>query len=160
MGRPGSPIGARPLSLDDILSAFGLLSPDHPHRIREGVKYDKATRSDLFFVTLEKAEKHYSPTTRYRDYAISPTLFHWESQSTTTIRSKTGQRYLKHAERGSNVLLFVRQAKRDAGRTQPYVFLGPADYVSHVGERPIAITWRLREPMPAELFQQARVAVG
>ena len=42
----------------------------------------------------------------------------------------------------------------------PYVFLGPADYVSYVGERPIAITWRLRLPMPAELFQQARVAVG
>jgi hypothetical protein len=146
--------------LDDILSAFGLMSPERPHRIREGVKYDKATNSDIFFVTLEKTEKHYSPTTRYRDYAISPQLFHWESQSTTTVRSKTGQRYLKHRERGTHVLLFVRQAKRDAGKTQPYVFLGPADYVSHAGERPIAITWRLRLPIPAELFQQARVAVG
>jgi len=146
--------------LDDILSAFGLMTPEKPHRIREGVKYDEATRSDLFFVTLNKAEKHYSPTTRYRDFAISPQLFHWESQSTTTVRSPTGQRYLKHRENGTNVLLFVREAKSDAGRTQPYVFIGPGDYESHTGDRPIAITWRLRLPMPADLFQQARVAVG
>ena len=58
--------------LDDILSAFDLMTPEKPHRIREGVKYDEATQSDLFFVTLNKAEKHYSPTTRYRDFAISP----------------------------------------------------------------------------------------
>jgi len=146
--------------LDDILSAFGLMTPEKPHRIREGVKYDEATRSDLFFVTLNKAEKHYSPTTRYRDFAISPQLFHWESQSTTTFRSPTGQRYLKHRENGTNILLFVREAKSDAGRTQPYVFIGPGDYESHTGDRPIAITWRLRLPMPADLFQQARVAVG
>jgi hypothetical protein len=146
--------------LDDILSAFGLLTPDKPHRIREGVKYDQATKSDIFFVTLEKAEKHYSPTTRYRDYAISPQLFHWETQSTTTVASPTGRRYLTHREHGTHVLLFVRQAKKEAGQTQPYVFLGPADYVSHTGDRPIAITWRLVVPMPAELFQQARVAVG
>jgi len=38
----------------------------------------------LFFVTLDKSEREYSPTTLYKDYAISPTQFHWESQSTTT----------------------------------------------------------------------------
>jgi hypothetical protein len=146
--------------LDDILAAFGVMTPETPHRIREGVRYDEETRSDLFFVTVNKAEKHYSPTTRYRDFAISPHLFHWESQSTTTVRSPTGQRYLKHRENRTNVLLFVRQAKVDAGKTQPYVFIGPADYESPSGDRPIAITWRLRLPMPAELFQQARVAVG
>jgi hypothetical protein len=31
--------------------------------------------------TLEKTEKKYSPTTLYKDYAISPELFHWESPS-------------------------------------------------------------------------------
>ena len=146
--------------LDDILSAFSLLTPERPHRIREGVKFDPATRTDLFFITLEKAEKHYSPTTRYRDYALSPDLFHWESQSTTTVASKTGQRYIKHRARGTHILLFVRQSRKDSGHTQPYVFLGPADYEAHSGERPIAITWRLRVPMPPELLQRAKVASG
>lgn len=145
---------------DDILAAFGLMTPERPHGIREGVKFEPVTKSDLFFVTLRKSEKHYSPTTRYRDYAISQELFHWESQSTTTVGSKTGQRYIRHCKLGTHVLLFVREGKLDGSQTQPYVFLGPADYVSHSGERPVAITWRLRIPMPAELFQQARTAVG
>ena len=37
--------------------------------------------ADAFLVTLQKSEADYSPTTMYRDYAISPELFHWESQS-------------------------------------------------------------------------------
>jgi Domain of unknown function (DUF3427)/Type III restriction enzyme, res subunit len=146
--------------LDDVLSAFGLMTPDTPNRIREGVTFDETSKSDICFVTLDKSEKHYSPTTRYRDYAISPDLFHWETQSTTSVQSRTGQRYLKHREQGTHILLFARQARTDAGQTQPYVFLGPADYESHRGDRPIAIVWRLRTPMPPELFQQARVAAG
>ena len=35
---------------------------------------------DVFLITLTKTEKRFSPTTRYRDYAISRNLFHWESQ--------------------------------------------------------------------------------
>jgi hypothetical protein len=146
--------------LDDILSAFGLMAPEHAHRLREGVKYDSTTRSDLFFVTLEKSEKHYSPTTRYRDYALSPTLFHWESQSTTSVTSPTGRRYLQQREHGGRAFLFVRERKKDGSLTQAYTFLGPADYESHSGDRPIAIVWRLRTPMPADLFQQAKVAVA
>ena len=42
----------------------------------------------------------------------------------------------------------------------PYTFLGPADYVSHKGERPISFVWKLRRPMPADFFRQAKVASG
>lgn len=38
--------------------------------------------------------------------------------------------------------------------------LGPADYVAPTGERPIAITWNLRTPMPTETFLLARAAVA
>ena len=112
---------------------------------------------EAFFVTLKKSEADYSPTTMYRDYPISPTLFHWESQSTTTLASPTGQRYVKGT---STVLLFVREQAKDDFGTAPYLFLGPATYVEHSGERPIAITWRLESPMPADFFQIASVAAG
>jgi hypothetical protein len=45
-------------------------------------------------------------------------------------------------------------------RSAPYVFLDPADYVSHEGDRPMAITWRLHRPMPTEVFMASRVAVA
>ena len=43
--------------------------------------------SDVFFVTLNKADKDYSPTTMYNDYSINSELFHWQSQSTTAENS-------------------------------------------------------------------------
>ena len=121
---------------------------------------DERTNSDLFFVTLEKSERDYSPSTLYKDYAISPTDFHWESQSGTSQASPTGQRYIRHRERGGHILLFVRQKRKQDGRTMPYTFLGPADHVSHKGDRPISFVWRLRRPMPAGMFREAKVAAG
>jgi superfamily II DNA or RNA helicase/HKD family nuclease len=147
-------------SLDEILAAFGRMTFERRNRLRQGVDFDPITQSDMFFVTLEKAEGHYSPSTMYRDYAISPDLFHWESQSTTSVQSPTGQRYLNHQARGTHVFLFVRHRKHEAGRTAAYTCLGAADYVSHERSRPIAITWRLRKPMPDDFFREAKVAAG
>src|SRR5690606_15387776 len=50
---------------------------------REGVRWLPDARVDLLAFTLDKTSGHFSPTTRYRDYAISPTLLHWESQTGT-----------------------------------------------------------------------------
>ena len=86
----------------------------------------------------------------YRDLALGPSLFHRESQSTTTAASPTGQRYIHHASRGSRVLLYryaevcgyVREQCKQDGRpgapTEPFVCLGFATYESHEGERPMA----------------------
>ncbi len=147
-------------TLEDILTAFANMTLGKRYRMREGVVFDRISRSDILVPTIEKSEKHYSPTTRYKDYAISPELFHWESQSTTTERSETAQRYIHHREMRTNILLFVRKTRQEDGQTAPYVFLGPADYVSHTGQRPLSIVWRLRRPAPADLFQQLRLAAG
>jgi hypothetical protein len=73
--------------------------------MREGVKYLPQLKVDLLFVTLNKAEKDYSPSTLYEDYSISDKLFHWQSQSNTAESSSTGQRYINHEKEGSKVLL-------------------------------------------------------
>jgi hypothetical protein len=159
-----SPSDAAPLSIHarhsqiEILSAFGRITPETFYQHREGTYYDEASGTDLFFVTLEKSVRDYSPSTLYKDYAISPTLFQWESQSTTSQQSRTGRRYISQRERDGAVLLFVRPRKKQDGLTMPYTFLGPMDYVSHKGERPIAFTWQLRWPMPADFFRAAKVA--
>ncbi|OBG82617.1 helicase [Mycobacterium sp. E802] len=148
-------------SREEILAALGWVSAKRtPATMREGVAWCEAVNADAFLITLKKTDTDYSPTTMYRDFALSEELFHWESQSTTSAASPTGQRYIHHRERGSHILLFVRDAKTNAFGAAPYVFLGPADYVSHEGERPMAITWRLRHAMPTEVYLGARAAVA
>lgn len=143
---------------EEVLAALGYASFERrPNSFREGVLYEPSLNLDAFFVTLQKSEADYSPTTLYRDYPISPTLLHWESQSTTSTASKTGQRYLTGQ---STVLLFVRQQKTDEFGTAPYLFLGPAKYMSHEGERPIAITWKLEHAMPTDFFTAASVVAS
>jgi hypothetical protein len=132
---------------EEILAALDF--PRMPNSFREGVWYSPEHNVDAFFITLKKSEADYSPTTMYADYPISPHLFHWESQSTTSVQSPTGQRYVNGT---STVLLFVRHEQKDDFGTSPYLFLGPATYVSHTGDRPIAITWKLRAPMPTDFF--------
>ena len=120
---------------------------------REGVLHLATRKIDAFFVTLHKTEETYSPTTMYEDYAISERLFHWQSQSTTSVKSPTGQRYIQHRARGYTPLLFVREHKEmPGGLASPYAFLGPANYVSHEGSRPMSIMWQLSTPMPARLL--------
>jgi superfamily II DNA or RNA helicase/HKD family nuclease len=143
----------------EVLAAFGEWKVARPPSSREGVHYVKAAAVDVFFVTLRKTAAHFSPTTMYRDYAISRSLFHWESQSTTSAGSPTGQRYIHHAARGSRVCLFVRETGEDAqGRATPFLFLGTATYREHRGDRPMAITWQLDQEIPADFFQVARAA--
>jgi hypothetical protein len=40
------------------------------------------------------------------------------------------------------ILLFVRERKTFELGTQPFTFLGTAEYVEHHGERAVALTWR------------------
>jgi len=142
---------------EEILAAVDYATLDRkPTSMMQGVAYAPAANADLLMATLKKSEADYSPTTMYRDYPISPTLFHWESQNATAVASATGQRYINGT---SNILLFVRDTHQDPFGTAPYQFLGPATYVSHQGERPIAITWKLAHPMPVDFFQAATVAV-
>jgi hypothetical protein len=122
-----------------------------------GVAWAETTQTDALLVNLRKSEAEFSPTTMYRDYAISPELFHWESQNTTRVASPMGQRYLHHAELGSHIVLFVRETPTDDLGAAAFLCLGPATYVEHRGERPIAITWRLHRRMPGEVFHVASV---
>ena len=162
----GGELGLRPLRVharytrEELVAALDYVSVEgrKANSFREGVLFSPAANADAFLVTLNKSEAEYSPTTMYQDYAISRELFHWESQSVTAVASPTGQRYLNHRSQGSHVLLFARQHKvTEFGTGAPYLFLGEADYVEHRGERPIAITWRLRTPMPAADFTASSV---
>ena len=78
-------------SRDQILVALDFMKPS---TVREGVKWLPEKKIDVLFVTLNKSDKDYSPTTMYNDYSINETMFHCQSQSTTSEHSATGNRYI------------------------------------------------------------------
>jgi hypothetical protein len=116
---------------------------------REGVSYIREKGIDVFFVTFNKDDLFHEEV-RYEDYAINENLFHWQSQNTTSVPSETGQRYISQRNNGTEVLLFAREYSKVNNTSQSFTFFGPMDYVSHEGDRPISITWRLRNSMPPE----------
>jgi len=147
----------------EIQAAFGDAGADSDEHARiqvppwrEGVKFMRREGCDVFLITLTKTEKRFSPTTRYRDYAISRNLFHWESQSRTTADSPTGQRYQHHKDQATEVMVFVRLHAED----RAFYFLGPVSYLSHQAEMPMQITWKLNHSLPADLFIAYRAAAA
>jgi len=140
----------------EIAAALGMRDGVKPMVPQAGLVWVPQAESDVFFVDLQKAERDYSPTTMYRDYAINRELFHWESQTRQHTSLPTVRRWIEHEAHGTNVLLFVREKKTFELGTQPFTFLGPVSYVEHRSERPVAFTWQLPTPMPEELFEVAR----
>ncbi len=139
----------------EVLAAFGCDATGAEF----GVKWVEDQGADLAFVTLNKNEKHFSPTTMYADTAISSELFQWESQSQTSETSEVGKRYQKKDGTGSTFHLFVREHKSDpeSGVNMPFMYFGPANYVSHVGSSPMRILWKLNYLIPSDVLSNSKV---
>lgn len=140
----------------EIFGAFAVGAGGRPSPWQTGAYYVKEANADLFAFTFDKSVGGFSPTTRYRDYAVSPVLIHWESQSATSVDSDTGRRYINHESLGSKVVLFARLRSDD----RAFWCLGTARYQSHNGDRPIAFVWRLDRSLPADLFTAFAAAVA
>ena len=147
---------------EHILVAFGDSTFTKKSSSREGVLTIAAANTDLLFVTLNKCEKQFSATTMYHDYAISPTLFHWQTQNSAKPTSGRGLIYINQKQNNKTFLLFVReQSKDENGRTMGFVNFGPVDFVKYEGSQPMNITWKLKHPMPSYLWHEAaKLAVG
>lgn len=141
----------------EIKAALGLASIQKSGPTGQGVIHVEPLKTYVHLLTFRKDERDFSPSTQYRDYPISRTKLHWESQSTVSQSSNTGQNYLNFRTKGYTILFFARLDKREEGETCPFVFLGTAkDLLNYEGNRPISMTWELDYPIPAELFEAAR----
>jgi hypothetical protein len=147
---------------DQILVAFGLSTFDKKSSNREGVAENKSLNTELLFIDLIKSEEDFSPTTLYDDYAISETLFHWQSQNQTRNDSGKGLTYINHQKLGKRILLFVREkANNQFSNTIGYVFIGEAKFKENEGSKPMSIKWELNEPMPMYLWKDsAKMSIG
>jgi hypothetical protein len=53
-------------------------------------------------------------------------------------------------------MLFARRRSDE----RAFYFLGPATYVKHESELPMAVTWRLAHSLPGDLFAEFAAAVA
>ncbi|MFU8785315.1 DUF3427 domain-containing protein [Aliidiomarina sp.] len=141
-------------NIREILAAIGYYTETTASPFQAGVLRLNEQKTELLFVTLDKSEALHEGVA-YDDYAISRSLFHWQSQATTRPNTPTGRRYIEQAQNGWQFQLFVRLNKQS-----PYRACGPVDFVSYHGSQPMNITWQLREPLTDELFQAFSVIRG
>ena len=124
---------------------------------QSGVYEAKDANAELLAFTLDKSSGSFSPTTRYRDYAISRTLIHWESQSITRADSPTGLRYRNHERDGRAIMLFTRLRADD----RAFWFLGPATLPRpRSASSPWPSPGSLHHPLPGDLFASFAAAVA
>lgn len=147
---------------EQIVAGFGVTTFDYRRVVREGVLPIKEQNIELLFVTLNKSEKQFSPTTMYHDYAINEHLFHWQSQNSARPERGAGLSYIEQKQTGKRLFLFVREHSKDEyGNAMGFVNFGEVEYVAHHGSQPMSITWQLKTPMPHFMWKQAaKLAVG
>jgi superfamily II DNA or RNA helicase/HKD family nuclease len=140
--------------VSEILTAVGYLTAEKRPRFGEGVLRLKERKTELLFVTLDK-RSGYHDAISYHDYAISHTLFHWQTQNSCSPTSASGQRYLQSVgveNNGWQFQLFVRSNPESA-----YLACGPVMLDSASGTHPMNINWLLQQALPAAAFAQFSV---
>ena len=147
---------------DQILAAFKMSTFDRKSPSREGIAENIDLNTELLFINLIKSEENFSPTTMYDDYAISETLFHWQSQNSSRPDSGKGLTYINQKTNSKKILLFVREKASDEnGNRMGYVFIGEGNFKESEGAKPMNIKWQLNEPMPHYLWKvSAKMSVG
>lgn len=146
---------------EQILVGLGLTRLGIIKESREGVIRNSALKLEGLFVTLDKSDGRFSPSTMYEDYFLDREHFHWQSQSQTSERSPVGQSYIHHVQTGKTMLLFVREATKDEHKlTMGFVFCGELEYERHTGSKPMSVTWRLLQRPPAMLYNEGMLGVG
>ena len=147
---------------EQILAAFGLSTFEQKSSNREGNAIVRTHNIELLFITLNKSERDFSPTTLYEDFAVSDTEFHWQSHNAAGPDTERGRNYINHEKIGRRILLFVRERNLDEfGNAMGSVFLGEAKLIDFSGSKPMNVTWRLETPMPPYLWKDsAKMAIG
>ncbi len=135
---------------DQILIAMDHMTPKNVRKVSNGRQTSRSMCS------LSRSTRRTRTTPRLpcnNDYSINESLFHWQSQSTTSDTASTGQRYINHRQRGSKVVsLLCREFKQDSIGAAPYTCLGTAAYVKHTGNKPMNITWHLDRRFRRSIF--------
>lgn len=139
-----------------IYAALGTSTLERKSPTREGVERNKNLNVEAMFVDIIK-DREAGSTTNYNDYAVTSSLFHWETQNQVSPTSTVGKNYINETQ---TMLLFVRPQSEfpdDKYRTMGYVYLGEVTLEDWKGSHPMEINWRLKTPMPPSVFNYSAI---
>ena len=105
------------------------ITNDKSHIMQENLKYDNSLHSDK--------------------------IIQWISQPKTYHSSSVGQMFIRHREKKMKVHVFARKyAFMNGNKTNPFIYLGQADYHKSFDDKPMTILWKLHRKLPQELIQE------
>ncbi|MGD9960155.1 DUF3427 domain-containing protein [Nocardioides sp.] len=138
----------------EVFAAMGVSAIEKPKEHREGVYFVPDSRTQLMFVTLNKDEAKFASNIQYKDHAISADLFHWESPNNWRQHTSAMLRCVGRGSQSSrHRLLFVRE-KSNGGIEGTFRCFGQVDLYGELeGDRPVGLTWKLRQRLPELIFE-------
>ncbi len=116
--------------------------------------YANTDKDICLFITNDKS--HISQENlKYDNSLYADNIIQWISQPKTYHTSNVGEMFVKHKEKGYKVHIFARKyAYMNGNKTNPFIYLGNADYYSSFGDKPMKILWKLKHKIPQEIIQE------
>lgn len=116
--------------------------------------YANTDKDICLFITNDKS--HISQENlKYDNSLYADNIIQWISQPKTYHTSNVGEMFIKHREKGYKVHIFARKfAFMNGNKTNPFIYLGNADYYSSFGDKPMKILWKLKHKIPQEIIQE------
>ena len=116
--------------------------------------YANTDKDICLFATIDKTHI-LQENLKYDNSLFSDNLIQWISQPKTAHNSSVGKMFTNHSELGYNVHIFIRKyAFMNNNKTNPFIYLGKANYYKSYGDKPMRILWKLDEKIPQELIYE------
>lgn len=116
--------------------------------------YANTDKDICLFATIDKTHI-LQENLKYDNSLFADNIIQWISQPKTAHTSSVGKMFINHKELGYNVHIFIRKfAFMDGNKTNPFIYLGKANYHKSSGDKPMRILWELEKKIPQELIYE------
>ena len=116
--------------------------------------YANTDKDICLFATIDKTHI-LQENLKYDNSLFADDIIQWISQPKTAHTSSVGKMFINHKKLGYNVHIFIRKfAFMDGNKTNPFIYLGKADYYKSFGDKPMRILWKLEEKIPQKLIYE------
>ena len=116
--------------------------------------YANTDKDICLFATIDKTHI-LQENLKYDNSLFADDIIQWISQPKTAHTSSVGKMFINHKNLGYNVHIFIRKfAFMDGNKTNPFIYLGKADYYKSSGDKPMRILWKLEKKIPQELIYE------
>jgi len=116
--------------------------------------YANTDKDICLFATIDKTHI-FQENLKYDNSLFADDIIQWISQPKTSHNSSVGKMFIHHKEKGFKVHIFIRKyAFMNGNKTNPFIYLGNAQYYSSQGDKPMKILWKLDKKIPQKLIYE------